>query len=74
MRMFIRRWILTNFQERDVKTLVGLEDLGRGSTGKVQLCGTVTQPYSAACVLKFDNEDREQKLMKERDMWHLLCP
>ena len=44
------------YPNKNVKTLVALEDLGRGSTGKAWLCVTVTQPRSASCVLKFDNK------------------
>jgi hypothetical protein len=63
------------FPNKNVKTLVALEDLGRGSTGKAWLCVTVTQPHSAVCVLKFDNKhSQSEKLMKEREMWHLLYP
>ena len=63
------------FPNQNVKTLVALEDLGRGSTGKAWLCVTVTQPRSASCVLKFDNKQtRSVKLAKEREMWHLLYP
>jgi hypothetical protein len=63
------------FPQRNVKTLVALEDLGRGSTGKAWLCVTVTQPCSACCVLKFDNKDKQsKKLEKERVMWHYLYP
>lgn len=63
------------FPNKNVKTLVALEDLGRGSTGKAWLCVTLTKPHSASCVLKFDNEDsRSEKLIKEREMWNLLYP
>jgi hypothetical protein len=63
------------YPNKNVKTLVALEDLGRGSTGKAWLCVTVTQPCSASCVLKFDNKhSQSEKLVKERDMWHLLYP
>jgi hypothetical protein len=63
------------FPNKNVKTLVALEDLGRGSTGKAWLCVTVTQPCSASCVLKYANKRSESdKLMKEREMWHLLYP
>ena len=44
------------FPANNVKNLVALEDLGRGSTGKAWLCVTITKPSSAACVLKFDNK------------------
>ena len=63
------------FPAKNVKNLIALEDLGRGSTGKAWLCVTVTNPRSAACVLKFDNKDaRSNKLVHERDMWALLYP
>ncbi len=63
------------FPSKNVKNLVALEDLGRGSTGKAWLCVTVTKPRSAACVLKFDNkESKSVKLMHERDMWLLMYP
>ena len=42
------------FPANAVRTLVALKDLGRGSTGKAWLCVTLSQPTSAACVLKFD--------------------
>lgn len=63
------------FPSKNVKTLIALEDLGRGSTGKAWLCVTVTQPRSATCVLKFDNKHAQSdKLRKEIEMWHLLYP
>ena len=63
------------FPSKNVKTLVALEDLGRGSTGKAWLCVTVTKPRSAVCVLKFDNKhENSEILMKEREMWNLLYP
>ncbi len=64
------------YSNKNVKTLVALEDLGRGSTGKAWLCVTLTQPRSASCcVLKFDSKySQSEKLVKEKDMWHLLYP
>lgn len=63
------------FPSKAVKTLVALEDLGRGSTGKAWLCVTLTKPRSAACVVKFDNKHVNSiKLVKEREMWNLLYP
>ena len=63
------------FPANNVKNLVALEDLGRGSTGKAWLCVTVTKPRSAACVLKFDNKHaKSDRLVHERDMWTLLYP
>jgi hypothetical protein len=59
----------------NVGSLVALEDLGRGSTGKAWLCVTVTKPRSASCVLKFYNKhSQSEKLLNERNMWHLLYP
>ena len=64
-----------NFPHKNVRTLVALEDLGRGSTGKAWLCVTVTKPRSASCVLKFDNKhSRSEKLLKELEIWNLLYP
>lgn len=55
--------------------MVALEDLGRGSTGKAWLCVSVSQPFSAVCVLKFDNKDAlSVKLQKEKEMWDFLYP
>jgi hypothetical protein len=63
------------FPRKDVKTLVALEDLGRGENGKAWLCVTVTKPLSAVCVLKFDNKGiSNDNLQNEKDMWHLLYP
>jgi hypothetical protein len=63
------------YPNKNVKKLVALEDLGRGSTGKAWLCVTITQPRSATCVLKFDNKHcQSEKLRKETEMWHLLYP
>ena len=63
------------YPAKNVKNLVALEDLGRGSTGKAWLCVTVTRPRSAACVLKFDNKEaKSERLVHEREMWSLLYP
>jgi hypothetical protein len=63
------------FPSKNIKTLVALEDLGRGSTGKAWLCVTVTKPRSASCVLKFDNKHTNSRnLVSERNMWNLLYP
>lgn len=63
------------FPSSNTKTLIALEDLGRGSTGKAWLCVTVTKLSSAVCVLKFDNKySLSENLRKEREMWHLLYP
>ena len=63
------------FPSKNVKTLVALEDLGRGSTGKAWLCVTVTKPRSAVCVLKFDNKHENSEILtKEKEMWNFLYP
>lgn len=64
------------FPSNNTKTLVALDDLGRGATGKAWLCATVTKPRSASCVLKFDNKrsGNSANLTKEKEMWHLLYP
>jgi hypothetical protein len=63
------------YPSKNVKNLVALEDLGRGSTGKAWLCVIVTKLRSSACVLKFDNEETRSFYLKyERDMWVLLYP
>ena len=62
-----------SFPDINMKTLVTLEDLRRGST--VWLCVTVTQPHSATCALKFARKcSKNQMLIKELDMWHFLYP
>ena len=61
------------FPSANVKKLIALEDLGRGSTGKAWLCVTVTKPRFASCVLKFDNMHVEsKKLKKELSMWRCI--
>jgi len=63
------------FPNKNVKTLVALEDLGRGSTGKAWLCVTLTKPCSAACVIKFDNKHvNSSNLIQEKKIWGLLYP
>lgn len=64
------------FPAKNVQTLVALDDLGRGATGKAWLCVTAcTKPHAAACVLKFDNRHAtSEKLAHERNMWALLYP
>jgi len=63
------------FPRSNTKTLIALEDLGRGSTGKAWLCVTLSKPRSAVCVLKFDNKSsKSSNLEKEKSMWNLLYP
>ena len=62
------------FPQNDVETLVALEDLGRGENGKAWLCVTDTLPFSAVCVLKFNNNGCIWNLRSERNKWHLLYP
>ena len=61
------------FPRNYTKNLVILEDLGRGSSGKVWLAATKT----AVCVLKFSNKDGEkghQDLKTECSRWGALYP
>lgn len=63
------------YPRSNTKTLLALEDLGRGSTGKAWLCATVSKLSSAVCVLKFDNKQSfSGNLAHENAMWHLLYP
>ena len=63
------------FPRPNVKTLVAVEDLGRGETGKAWLCATLNKAGSAVCVLKFGNKNvNREKLDKERLIWELLYP
>jgi hypothetical protein len=61
-----------NFPRCDVKTLLAVEDLGRGSNGKAWL--VTTETFSSVCVLKFDNHDSTERLLRERDVWHIIYP
>jgi hypothetical protein len=65
----------SRFPRSNVSTLLAIEDLGRGSTGKAWLCATITKPRSSVCVLKFDNKQISSiNLDFEKEMWHLLYP
>jgi hypothetical protein len=63
------------FPRKDVKTLIALEDLGRGRSGKAWLASTLSQK-PAICVLKFCNDDTGsmQKLDLEKSWWHEVYP
>jgi hypothetical protein len=65
---------LNRFPNRNTKNLIALEDLGRGASGKAWLCATLPTPYSSACVLKFDNNNKLYYLEKEKDLWHRIYP
>ena len=58
------------FPNKNVNSLLALEDLGRGSNGKAWL--TTTETFKAICVLKFDNENNESKLITEASYWRKL--
>jgi len=63
------------FPANSTKTLVALQDLGLGSTGRAWLCITLTKSCPAICVVKFDNKHPKSKnLVKEKEMWVLLYP
>ena len=50
-----------------VKNLLAVEDLGRGSNGKVWL--TTTETFKSVCVLKFDNKNKRSNLDDEAELW-----
>ena len=63
------------FPRANTKTLLALEDLGRGSTGKAWLCCTLsTSP--ALCVLKFGNksDNVSARLKQEKKWWDAIYP
>ena len=62
------------FPRSNTSVLIALEDLGRGSTGKAWLCVTLTQPHSAACVLKFSNRQQGSNLELECKNWERIYP
>jgi hypothetical protein len=55
------------------KTLLALEDLGRGSSGKAWLCAT-TSMTSAVCVLKYHNKQDNSRLEREKVYWGSIYP
>ena len=62
------------FPRSNTSTLIALEDLGRGSTGKAWLCGTTSTAHSAVCVLKFSNKAEVSNLDNEFKNWGLIYP
>lgn len=60
------------YPRSDVTTLLAVEDLGRGSNGKAWL--VTTETFSSVCVLKFDNKDNKENLIREQGCWHLIYP
>lgn len=62
------------YPRRNVKHLLAIEDLGRGSSGKVWLMSTASVK-PAVCVLKFGNRgDDSPRLWKEHDWWNKIYP
>jgi hypothetical protein len=63
------------FPGANTKTLLALEDLGRGSTGKAWLCCTLSK-NPALCVLKFGNksDNVSARLKQEKIWWDLVYP
>jgi hypothetical protein len=59
-----------------VTRLIGVEDLGRRSTGQAWLCATTTVPRSAVCAIKFDNHKSlgSATLRCELNVWKLIYP
>jgi len=65
--------IYDKFPRSNVRHLLALEDLGRGSTGKAWL--TCTLSGSAVCVLKFLNKENGDSILQyEKMMWDLIYP
>ena len=62
--------LFKSFPKKNVTCLLALEDLGRGSNGKCWL--VTTRTFSAVCVLKFDNLNRESVLISEAENWRKL--
>jgi hypothetical protein len=60
------------FPRRNVKTLLAVEDLGRGSNGKAWL--VTTETLSSVCVLKFHNENQRHILKQEKYFWDKIYP
>jgi hypothetical protein len=64
------------FPRASTKILLGLEDLGRGSTGKAWLCCTLSAS-PALCVLKFGNKSDNVstgRLKEEKKWWDAMYP
>jgi hypothetical protein len=64
----------SKYPRNNIQNLLAVEDLGRGSSGKVWM--TMTNSNNPAiCVLKFRNYQRhENQLETEKEWWHLLYP
>jgi hypothetical protein len=62
-----------HYPRSNTKTLVALEDLGRGSSGKAWLAVTIST-CPGVCVLKFHNKDDTLALEQEKKKWDLVYP
>jgi hypothetical protein len=64
----------SRYPRSNIQHLLAVEDLGRGSSGKVWL--TMTNSNNPAiCVLKFHNyRKHENQLEKEKNWWDILYP
>jgi hypothetical protein len=66
----------SNFPRSTITSLIAVEDLGRGSSGKAWLTCTCTKTRDGAraiCVLKYGNKE-SVKLEHEKRMWDILYP
>jgi hypothetical protein len=71
----VQRVNFNNFPHPNTKTLLAIEDLGRGSSGRCWLCATTSASNAAVCVLKFRNdEDHSYRLHTEQSRWEVLYP
>ena len=67
---FVKGVDFDKFPRSDTKSLLMLEDLGRGASGKVWLSATKT----AVCVLKYSNRDDKEALDTEANHWGSIYP
>jgi hypothetical protein len=64
----------SKYPRNNIQNLLAVEDLGRGSSGKVWLT-MANSNNSAICVLKFHNYRRyEKQLETEKNWWDILYP
>jgi hypothetical protein len=73
----LSKLLVSNFPRKNTKTLVAMEDLGRGSAGRAWLMCSLTKPKPSICVLKFYNKESVSaysSLKNEEAIWNLIYP
>lgn len=71
----VKRVNFDKFPRTNTKTLLAIEDLGRGSSGRCWLCATTSASNAAVCVLKYRNrEEHTNKLRTEQSWWKEVYP